>query len=44
MTKGDRDAATAAFKKAGERGLTPAALHPLERSTLTELEAALASH
>jgi len=41
MTKGDRKAATVAFQKARERGLTPAGLHPLERATLTELETQL---
>ena len=46
LSKGDRKAATDAFQKAHERGLTSASLHPLERPTLTELEAQLnpASH
>jgi Flp pilus assembly protein TadD len=41
MTKGEREAATDAFRKARKAGLTPAVLHPLERPTLTELETQL---
>ena len=41
LAKGDRKAATAAYQKARELGLTPSSLHPLERSTLAELAAQL---
>jgi cellulose synthase operon protein C len=41
LMKGDRKAALAALQKAREGGLTPASLHALERSTLTELETQL---
>jgi cellulose synthase operon protein C len=41
MNKGDRKGATEALQKAREHGLTPVSLHPLERSTLTELESQL---
>jgi tetratricopeptide (TPR) repeat protein len=41
MAKGDRKAAADALQEARKGGLTPAALHPLERPTLAELETQL---